>query len=396
MARARAAPSDGAASGAANREVAPLLGGYWSFGQYWGAWTILVFEFQRTHGVSDAGIGLDYMILSAVAVAVMLGLAPRLRGLASSTTVPLSLATLAISTIALAYLPTSAILIGFVMVGIGNGLIDVFLNVAAQQTETRTAKPVLQWMHASYAFGSVTGALFAGAIRMAGLDFRIGLTYAACVMFATSMWTSARLSHVRRSPAAGPTHPIAALLHTPALWAPAVVVLAAFMIEGGMDAWAGLYLRDELGVTAGVAAITFVGFAGAVVLGRLFAGRVLFGLGQRATILISGVGAAIGGVLAILTESPLVVGIGFVILGFMLSSATPAAFGLAGRTGKDASISIAAVTTVGYTGFIWSPPLLGWVAEAISLRASMAVFVIATGGVVLGGLLAPREPAAMS
>ena len=72
MARARAAPTAGAASGAAEREIAPLLGGYWSFGQYWGMWVILVFEFQRRHSVSDSGIGLDYMILSAVAVVVML------------------------------------------------------------------------------------------------------------------------------------------------------------------------------------------------------------------------------------------------------------------------------------------------------------------------------------
>ena len=35
--------------------IAPLLAGYWSFGQFWGVWVILVFEFQREHGITNAG-----------------------------------------------------------------------------------------------------------------------------------------------------------------------------------------------------------------------------------------------------------------------------------------------------------------------------------------------------
>ena len=38
----------------------PLLAGYWSFGQFWGVWVIVVFEFQRYHDISDARSGSDY------------------------------------------------------------------------------------------------------------------------------------------------------------------------------------------------------------------------------------------------------------------------------------------------------------------------------------------------
>ncbi len=37
-----------------------LMAGYWSFGQFWGVWVIVVFEFQRYHGISDAQIGIGY------------------------------------------------------------------------------------------------------------------------------------------------------------------------------------------------------------------------------------------------------------------------------------------------------------------------------------------------
>ena len=45
---------------------------------------------------------------------------------------------------------------------------------------------------------------------------------------------------------------------------------------------------------------------------------------------------------------------------------------------------------MGYTGFIWSPPLLGYIAETVNLRAAMCVIVAATFGIIGMGLLAPR------
>ncbi|MGZ8598068.1 MAG: hypothetical protein ACXWXB_07705 [Actinomycetota bacterium] len=158
-----------------------------------------------------------------------------------------------------------------------------------------------------------------------------------------------------------------------------------------MDAWSGLYLRDELGASAGVAAMAFIAFSGAIFIGRLFAGKVLFGLGARTTIIIAGLGSLAGGLLAILTENLAVVGVAYLILGFMISAAAPAGFSLTEGIDEDPTSAIAAVTTVGYTGFVWSPPLLGYVAQTIDLRAAMSVIVIATVGIIVAGLMAPRS-----
>lgn len=105
---------------------------------------------------------------------------------------------------------------------------------------------------------------------------------------------------------------------------------------------------------------------------------------------MAGVGSLIGGMVAVAANDPLVVGLGFLMLGFTLSAAGPAAFGLAGKVTDDPAAAITAVTTVGYTGFVWSPPLLGWVAQTVSLRAAMGVMVVATLGIIGGGLLAPQ------
>jgi MFS family permease len=375
------------------RAILPLLAGYWSFGQFWGVWVILVFEFQRDRGISDARLGIDYTVISLTAVAVMLFLAPRLQSLPLSLSVPASLASLAIATAAVAFIPDAGLMVAFLLIGLGNGLIDVYLNVGAQRLELRSRRPVLQWLHASYALGGVTGAALAGLIRAAGLDYRLGFAIEAAALLATAAWTAATVTREPPAAAVKTSMSLSPLLRTPALWAPALIVMASFLVEGSMDVWSGLYLRDELGASAAVAAAAFMAFAGAVFMGRLVASRVLFGRGRRTTIILAGAGAAVSGSIAVLTDSPLVVGIAFLLLGFTISAASPAAFGLVEELSppEDHANALAAVTTVGYTGFIWSPPLLGWIAGAASLRAAMATIVVATLGIVAGGLALPRR-----
>jgi MFS family permease len=374
-------------------EIAPLLAGYWAFGQYWGVWVILVLEFLADHGISEGRIGVDYTILSVVSVLAMVFLTPRLQSLPAATTVPLSLLTLALGAVLQMFRPGWLLIVAFAVVGLGNGLIDVFLNVVAQRVEVRRRRPVLQWMHACYALGGVTGGLVAGVLLTAGLDYRFALGWAAAGTVAAGIWNARTASRAPTADRPDSGLSISAFRRAPALLVPAFIVLSAFLVEGSMDTWSGLFLRHQLDATAMVAALAFAAFALAVFLGRMFASRTLFGLGYRRTILVAGIGAAAGGLVAATTDSPLVAGLAFLLLGFSISSAAPAAFGLVEGSGADTTSAIAAVTTVGYSGFIWSPPILGWVAEAFSLRATMLVQVLATLGVVAGGIIA-RNPSA--
>jgi fucose permease len=299
--------------------------------------------------------------------------------------------TLSIGAIVTAYQPSSVIVLGFMLVGAGNGLIDVYLNVAAQRLEADSGRPVLQWLHASYAFGGITGAAIAGLLRTAKIDFRVGIAYTGVALLITAIWNLRTASSATRSVEDRSAFSISALFRTPALWVPAFVVLSAFLIEGSMDTWSGKYLREQLGSTAGAAAIAFVAFSSALFLGRLFASRALFGLGNRTTIVLAGAGAVMAGLVATLSSEPAVVGVAFLLLGFSLSAATPAGFGLVERYEEDPASAIAAVTTIGYTGFVWSPPILGWVSDTFSLKATMAVIVVATLGIVAGGIAAPKD-----
>jgi fucose permease len=237
----------------------------------------------------------------------------------------------------------------------------------------------------------VTGAAVAGLLRTWHVDYRVGFAYATIALLLTMAWNARTASLERGAEDAETSFSISPLRRSPGLWVPALIVLFAFLVEGSMDTWSGLYVREQLGAEAGVAALVFVAFSGSVFLGRLFAGRVLFGLGSRTTILVSGAGSAVGGAIAVATHQPWIVGVAFLLLGFSISAAAPAGFGLVERVDEDPTNAIAAVTTVGYTGFIWSPPLLGYIAQTVDLRAAMTVIVIATVGIVGMGFLVPRR-----
>ncbi|HEY6547693.1 MAG TPA: hypothetical protein VI589_07295, partial [Vicinamibacteria bacterium] len=198
----------------------PLLLGYWAFGQFWGVWVIMVSYFQAYHRLSDSSMGLLYTVLSTTAVLVMAFLAPRLQGLRLSTSVPVALASLAIGSTVIALQPRSALVAGFILVGLGNGLIDVYTNVAAQRAEIRNRKPVLQWMHACYALGGITGAAVAGLTRTAGLDFKVGMLYSAVALVVTAIVAARMLPRERVGASADTSFSISALFRNPALWIP--------------------------------------------------------------------------------------------------------------------------------------------------------------------------------
>ncbi|MGH2788505.1 MAG: MFS transporter [Actinomycetota bacterium] len=119
---------------------------------------------------------------------------------------------------------------------------------------------------------------------------------------------------------------------------------------------------------------------------------MLFELGYRRTILLSGVGSLAFGLIAVLAQDPWIAGSAFLGLGFSLSAAAPAAFGMSETAGGDAGLAIGAITTVGYAGFVVGPPAMGWMADNIGLRASFGLLLAATAGVAASGALSRPGP----
>jgi MFS family permease len=163
--------------------------------------------------------------------------------------------------------------------------------------------------------------------------------------------------------------------------------------EGAMGDWSGIYLKQDLGAEPSAAATGFAGFSLGMALARL-AGDGLAHRWGSGRLLSAGMGLVTGALAAtLLIGEPAVAVVGFALIGVGIANAVPLLFSAAGRV-PPSGPSLAAVFTLGYTGFIVGPPLIGVLADAISLPAALGVLCAAGLAVTLLGSRAADAEAA--
>ena len=161
------------------RSLSTLLASYFMFGLYWGVWVVVFADFLAEHDLSEGQAGLLLAALSICSILTMTLVSPRLQRLGPARTVPLGHLAMGLGAVLLAAAPGRLTVLGFVVIGVGNGLLDVFVNVAGQMVETREHRPVLQFVHAAYNVGGIAGALGAGIALVAGAPFQVPLALTA-------------------------------------------------------------------------------------------------------------------------------------------------------------------------------------------------------------------------
>jgi MFS family permease len=371
------------------RWATPLIVVYTVFGTFWGVFGVAFADFVIARDLTFTRVGNQLAVLSLVAVVMMLFVAQRLEPLPRRWSVGAAVAISGVGVVLLVVLPTWALLAAFVVTGVGTGLVDVFVNAAGHEAEQRSGTPVLQRLHAAYSVGAGVAALATGFAIERGVGFGTMLLVTAGLQLlggAYAWWGIEELRREIRQRRTGVS--LSVLLTAPVLFVPALVLAAAYFVEGSMDVWGVLYLREELGASAQVGSYGLAAFSFAMALGRLFAARTLFRFGPARTLVVSGGGAMAAGAAALLASSPLVASASFLIVGFCVAAAGPAALGMAGRGGVDIGVAIAAISTVGYTGFILGPPALGALADFGGVRATMTAVMAATVGIVIAGAMA--------
>jgi MFS family permease len=162
------------------------------------------------------------------------------------------------------------------------------------------------------------------------------------------------------------------------------LAFACLIIEGASADWSGVYLRDELGTTAAVAALGFTAFSVTMTLGRLFGDRLVDRFGPQAVVRAGGALAALGFGLGLAVAQPVAGIVGFACLGAGMSGVVPIVFRASGRVpGMAAGIGLAAVSSTGYLGFLVGPPTIGGVAELTGLPTALVLLVLLAATVAL-------------
>lgn len=155
------------------------------------------------------------------------------------------------------------------------------------------------------------------------------------------------------------------------------ISFASMSCEGTMYDWSGIYFQKAVHASKEIVTIGFVVYMVAMTLGRFTGDRLVTRYGVKPMLTYSGLLIFSGLMLATILPYPFTAGFGFMLVGFGVSCVIPMVFSTAGRTkGMTGGAAIAAVSTVGYIGFLLVPPMVGFIAQTANLRWSFAIVAL--------------------
>lgn len=156
-----------------------------------------------------------------------------------------------------------------------------------------------------------------------------------------------------------------------------VIAFCSMICEGTMFDWSGVYFKKVIHAPEGYAGLGYTAFMSTMAAFRFIADWLTTRFGVKRMLQLSGILTA-GGLLIAVTLPYFPTAIfGFLLVGAGVSSVVPLVYSTAGRSKTlSPGVSLAAVSTIGYLGFLMGPPLIGFVAEATSLRISFSIIAL--------------------
>jgi MFS family permease len=364
------------------------------------SWAVRIPAVKEQTGASPAALGLALLGLSAGAVATML-IAGALCRRFGSRRITVIMCVLLSVTLVLPALAHSALSLGLLLAvfGIAYGGLNVAMNTVAVDMVAALRRPVMPGFHAAWSFGGLAGAGLGGLLAPHLSPFRdLSLIALVCLLVAVVTGRTLLAGTIldpggtaARSPSSAPHRSAPAPSVTPAGdpapedrpvpgWRQALrtgrvvglfglIALCAAYDEGAIGDWGALHLRQDLGASAGLAAAGYAAFALAEATGRLSGTALLERLGRTPVLVLGGLTACAGMLLASLAPDVWLALAGFAVTGLGLANLFPAAIARAGLLAGSGGVAL--TSTLGYSGFLLGPPAIGFLASEFGLRVGL-------------------------
>jgi HAD superfamily hydrolase (TIGR01509 family) len=346
-----------------------------------GSWAARIPAVQRHADLTNAELGAALFAMSLGAMVAM-PLAGSIGGrIGSRAVVTAALVTGSASLLA-ASLATglpglAAALAAF---GASFGSLNVAANVQGLALERLYRRPILSSFHAAFSAGGLAGAGLGAIAAAAGLGAKEHLGGVALVLALGSLVLAGRLlatdpDEARARTFVRPPRPLLVL---------GVAAFFTLLAEGAAADWSAVYLSHSLGASAAVAALGYTGFSLAMATSRTVGDRLNGRIGPVRLARGGGLLAAAGLSLGLVSGATPVALAGFVAMGAGLGVVVPVLFRAAGSTpGVPAGVGVAAVSVIGWLGFLSGPPAIGFAAGVVGLRTALVIVVAATLGLAL-------------
>jgi MFS family permease len=271
-------------------------------------------------------------------------------------------------------------IVGFAF-GAASGGLDVAMNALGVQVEKALGRPVLSGLHGLWSVGSFVGAAL-GGLLLGGMSGPAHAVLIALIALST-------LPVVRRvADEGGAAGGAMFALPSRATFGAGMLCFLVLVLEGAVMDWAGVFLRAERGHSLETAPYGFVAFGIAMAASRFMGDALRHRFGATRVVMVSGLVATAGMLIAVLSPTLPLILLGFAVCGLGVGNIGPILFGAGGALEPSApGRGIAAVTTMGYGGFLIGPPLVGFLAEGVDF--GFAFLVLGSFGLIVTALWRP-------
>jgi MFS family permease len=364
-----------------------------AMGVVWGTFAAVLPDVKTMLGVDETRLGLLMFMTPIAAVGAML-LAPRVGAALGGVALPVAVALMA-AAFALPGHATAVWMFPLAMMccGAATGLTDVLMNARVAALENERGLHLMNLTHAAYSFGYAGGAAATGAMRSAGWSPGWVMGTAALIALGFAALTIERNGRISGLIAPQGEKALG-LGFVPVIGG--AMVLIAFMTENAAENWSALHIEGTLGGSPAQGAAAPAALALTMGIARLAGQGIVARVNAFRLLCAGAVVASCGALIAAAATSATMAYAGFIVMGSGASVIAPTAFSLVGRFAapQARARAVARATLLGYFGYFFGPPLLGFLAGTFGLRAA---FVFAAGAllviIALVAIMARQRPA---
>ena len=362
----------------ASRARLALASVFFAYGIIVGTWAPHIPLAKERLAASPGFLGLALLCFSFGAI---LAMPPAGGAVARHGSAPMAVLSTALAALALPgpfLAPNLALFaLALLIIGAALGALDVAMNAQALIVERALKRPVISLLHGIYSAAGLAGAGLS-AVLIGRLDepTRALVTTLACLAIAV-----ASRRHLIAEPTPARSGPML-VLPSRATIGLGILCFLALLIEGTTIDWAAVHLRENRGASGNLASLAFGLYSGGMALSRFVGDRFRTRLGSPTLLRWCGGLTAAATLAAIASPSPALALAAFALAGLAIGPIAPVLFAGGGRAEpENPGHGIAAVSTLGYTGLLMGPALVGLLAEAMGL--AMALAIVAATAVVI-------------
>ena len=249
------------------------------------------------------------------------------------------------------------------------GCIDVVVNIVAVLVEKGIGRRIMSGMHAFWSLGGFAGAgLYGVWVGLLGLTpFQSTAIAAGLILLLTAVYGRHLI------PYGGGGGALLALPRGIIVFV-GMTAFIAFLSEGAVMDWGGVYLTTVRGMDLALAGTGYSVFSAAMLTMRFLGDRVVQRIGAL-SVAVGGALLAVGGILLVMfAPVDALLYVGFFAIGIGSANIVPVFFSLMGRQNiMPVSAAVSAVSTMGYLGILAGPAAIGFVSSLTTLQTAFAM-----------------------